>query len=230
MQNSHLNLTHLGEAHPGDKEKDYLEKNLRDFRLNHPNVEYVRILLIGDVGAGKSSFINSINSAFQKRITTEALANSTSSDSFTKTYRTYYIRSGESILPFVFNDVMGLESQESKGAHPEDIVKALQGFMKHMTYISVFLSFISQFNPASAVSVDGEGYQSDPTLQEQSYCLVYVMAADKVPFMNTDVIRKMQNVRTKASELASWLKLNVFVSREVSRHFRQHLTSASLAL
>nr|XP_055038666.1 interferon-induced protein 44-like [Misgurnus anguillicaudatus] len=172
-------------------EKESLEKNLREFPLSHPNVNYVRILLTGDVGAGKSSFINSINSAFQKRITTEALANSTSSKSFTKSYKTYYIKSGESILPFVFNDIMGLESIELEGAHPEDIVKALQGFLKEGY----------KFNPVSSVSVGDDGYRSDPTAQEQTYCLVYIIAADKVSMMYPEVIQKMQYIRAKASEL-----------------------------
>ncbi|KAI7811115.1 hypothetical protein IRJ41_010586 [Triplophysa rosa] len=172
-------------------EKERLEKDLREFQLSHPNIEYVRILVVGEIGAGKSSFINSINSAFQKRITTEALANATSSTSFTRTYRTYTIKSGESILPFVFNDVMGLESEESRGAHPEDIVKALQGFLKEG----------HKFNPASCVSVDDEGYKSNPTPQERTYCLVYVMAADKVSLMSSEVIKKMEYVRKKASEM-----------------------------
>jgi len=45
-------------------------------------------------------------------------------------YRTYYIRNGQSLLPFVFNDIMGLESGESNGAHQEDIAKALEGLLK----------------------------------------------------------------------------------------------------
>lgn len=73
-----------------NREKERLEKDLREFRLSHPNVQYVRILLTGDVGVGKSSFINSINSTFQKRITTEALANTSASESFTKTVSSLY--------------------------------------------------------------------------------------------------------------------------------------------
>ncbi|KAF4074916.1 hypothetical protein AMELA_G00228780, partial [Ameiurus melas] len=65
-------------------EKDEIEQKLRDFKLNHPKVRFVRILLVGDVGAGKSSFINSVNNAFQKRITSEALTNATGGTSFTK--------------------------------------------------------------------------------------------------------------------------------------------------
>ncbi len=45
-------------------------------------------------------------------------------------YRTYSIRNGQSVLPFVFNDIMGLESGESAGADPEDIAKDLEGLLK----------------------------------------------------------------------------------------------------
>lgn len=172
-------------------ENESLEKKLREFPLNNEKIKYVRILLTGDTGVGKSSFINSINNAFQKRITTVALANSTSSKSFTKSYQTYDIKSGESILPFVFNDIMGLESGTSEGAQPEDIVKALHGFLKEGY----------KFNPVSSASVGDFGYRSDPTSQEQTYCLVYIMAADKVSMMNPGVIKKLQYIREKASEL-----------------------------
>ncbi|XP_056586150.1 interferon-induced protein 44-like, partial [Triplophysa dalaica] len=58
-----------------------------------------------------------------------------------------------------------------------------------------------QFNPLSPASVGDEGYKSDPSLQEQSYCMLYIMAADKVSIMNQGVIEKMQNIRDKATEL-----------------------------
>ncbi len=56
-------------------------------------------------------------------------------------YRTYSIRNGQSVLPFVFNDIMGLESGKSQlqshsesgdsaGAHQEDIAKAFEGLLK----------------------------------------------------------------------------------------------------
>ncbi len=68
-----------------NSKREVLEKKLRELNLSDSNVQYVRILLAGDVGVGKSSFINSVNSAFQRRITTEALADSGSGTSFTKT-------------------------------------------------------------------------------------------------------------------------------------------------
>uniref|UniRef100_A0A8C1U0M8 Interferon-induced protein 44-like n=1 Tax=Cyprinus carpio TaxID=7962 RepID=A0A8C1U0M8_CYPCA len=170
--------------------RELLEKNLRELKLSDSNVKYVRILLAGAVGAGKSSFINSVNSVFQGQITTEALADTVSGTSFTKTYRTYCIRNGQSFLPFVFNDIMGLESGDSQGADPEDIAKALEGLLKEGY----------NFNPTD--SAKKGGYRSKPSKSENlTHCLVYVIAADKVSMMNQEIFKKIKYIREKASEL-----------------------------
>ncbi|XP_052407388.1 interferon-induced protein 44-like [Carassius gibelio] len=172
-------------------QKENLEKNLRELKLSDPKVKYIRILLTGEVGAGKSSFINSVSSAFQRRITTDALADNAGAAgmSFTKTYDTYYIRNGESVLPFVFNDIMGLESGESHGAHPDDIIKALEGLLKEG----------HNFNPIASAKKDD--CKSETSLEDLTYCLVYVIAANKISMMTHDVIKKMRYIREKASSL-----------------------------
>ncbi|RXN06141.1 interferon-induced 44-like protein [Labeo rohita] len=187
------NLMNHGGKHNGgpflNREKEALKKNLKELELSDANVQYVRILLTGQIGAGKSSFINTVNSAFQGRITSEALADADTGTSFTKTYRTYYIRDGESALPFVFNDIMGLEAGESHGAHQEDIAKCLEGLLKEG----------HNFNPV--ISSKKEDCRSKPSTEDLTYCLVYVIAADKVSMMEKSVIQKMRDIRQKASDL-----------------------------
>lgn len=173
---------------PWDK-KEVLEKKLRELKLSDSNVKYIRILLAGEVGAGKSSFINSVNSVFQGRITTEALADSGSGTSFTRTYRTYYMRNGQSVLPFVFNDIMGLESGASQGADPEDIAKSLEGLLKEG----------HNFNPTNSANNDDCRNETSP--EDLTYCLVYVIAADKISMMTNEVFKKMRYIREKASAL-----------------------------
>ncbi|KAI5090245.1 interferon-induced protein 44-like isoform X2 [Silurus meridionalis] len=171
--------------------KDTLEEKLRNFQLSSPGVKFVRILVIGEIGAGKSSFINSVNSVFQNRITCEALADSTSGTSFTKTYKTHYIKGKSgSHLPFVFNDIMGLEPADGHGAHVADIAKALMGSLKEG----------HNFNPATPVSKDDVNYRGNPNVSDQTFCLVYVMAADKVSLMKDEVIQKMKLICEKASK------------------------------
>ncbi|CAB1315414.1 unnamed protein product, partial [Coregonus sp. 'balchen'] len=77
---------------------------LRNFELNDPDVGQLRCLLHGPVGAGKSSFINSVNNVFQGRITSGALVAAASGTSFTMT------------------------AQEN-GMQPEDIISALKGHL-----------------------------------------------------------------------------------------------------
>ncbi|XP_062322336.1 interferon-induced protein 44-like [Osmerus eperlanus] len=102
-------------------------EKLRTFPLNDPELGKIRILLHGPVGAGKSSFINSVKSAFSGRVVMSVLVASLSDISFTKKYETHYFKEGEGCSPFVFNDIMGLESQESRGVHIDDIISALKG-------------------------------------------------------------------------------------------------------
>lgn len=58
-------------------------EKLRTFPLNDPELGMIRILLHGPVGAGKSSFINSVKSAFAGRVVMSVLVDALSSFSFT---------------------------------------------------------------------------------------------------------------------------------------------------
>ncbi|KAL1254774.1 hypothetical protein QQF64_017003 [Cirrhinus molitorella] len=62
---------------------------------------------------------------------------------------------------------MGLESGESQGAHPEDIVKCLEGLLKEGHNI----------NPAVSAKND---CRSKPGSEDLTYNLVYIIAAEKV--------------------------------------------------
>ncbi|XP_016135148.1 interferon-induced protein 44-like [Sinocyclocheilus grahami] len=174
-------------------EKDHLEKTLKDFGLCDQNIKYARILVVGEIGAGKSSFINSVNSVFQRRITNEALLNKTTdtSKTFTKCYKTYYIRNGQSPMPFVLTDTMGLESDNLHGIHPEDIVKAMEGCIMERY----------KFNPESPITSQDNGYRRNPGLQDQTYCLVFVIAADKISVAADDIYKKVKYIKSKADEL-----------------------------
>ncbi|XP_076879288.1 interferon-induced protein 44-like isoform X2 [Brachyhypopomus gauderio] len=67
-------------------EKKNLEMKLRRFRVSSQNVRHIRILVVGEIAGGKSSFINSVNNAFQGRITCNALVAAASGTSFTKKF------------------------------------------------------------------------------------------------------------------------------------------------
>ncbi|XP_046885637.1 interferon-induced protein 44-like isoform X2 [Hypomesus transpacificus] len=171
--------------------RDQMIEKLRTFPLNDPELGMIRILLHGPVGAGKSSFINSVKSAFAGRVVMSVLVDALSSFSFTNKYETHFIKEGEGRLPFVFNDVMGLETMESRGVHIDDIISALKGHIPE-DY---------EFNPSVFLTNSKPEYIQDPKLSDKVHCLVSVVSADKMSMMSKDTKDKMRTVREKASLL-----------------------------
>ncbi|XP_042248164.1 interferon-induced protein 44-like isoform X3 [Thunnus maccoyii] len=151
-------------------------------------VKHLRILLHGPVGAGKSSFINSVISCLQGRINcNRAFTDATSGSSFTTQYKSHKIKTENSAssCPFVFNDTMGLEERNNHGVHVEDIKLAMKG----------------HFDPESPLSEGDEGYNPCPTLDDKVHILVFVVDAGKLSLMDDKVVKKMKDVRRAASDL-----------------------------
>ncbi|XP_014878799.1 interferon-induced protein 44-like [Poecilia latipinna] len=166
---------------------------LKNFRPQSEEANHIRVLLYGPVGAGKSSFINSVNNVLQGRMTHEALASSTTSDqSFTKIYQTYKIKKEGrgNFYPFVFNDIMGLEDGHGRGVRTDDIKLALKGHVKEGY----------KFNPVSSLSDGDPGYISSPSISDRVHVLVCIYDAN-APQMNQSVLQKMREIREAASEL-----------------------------
>ncbi|MBN3289038.1 IF44L protein, partial [Polypterus senegalus] len=92
------------------------------------SVSQVRVLLVGPIGAGKSSFFNSINSVFRGHVTSQAIAGCAVT-SVTKQFRTYSIKAGREgkQLPIVLCDTMGLEEVSGAGVCVEDIANIAMG-------------------------------------------------------------------------------------------------------
>uniref|UniRef100_A0A4W5LYL7 G domain-containing protein n=1 Tax=Hucho hucho TaxID=62062 RepID=A0A4W5LYL7_9TELE len=174
--------------------RDQLLEHLREYVPRNPDIEHVRILLDGPVGAGKSSFINSINNVFQNKITMKAQVDSANADrSYTIKYKTHKIenRTTESYYPFVFNDVMGFEEKSGKGVHEDDLIKALTGHVKEG----------HKFNPSHSLTEGDLGYNKSPSPSDRTHCLVSLIPADKIALMDDEVIKKMRAIRVVASEL-----------------------------
>ncbi|XP_055360568.1 interferon-induced protein 44-like [Betta splendens] len=153
--------------------------------------QQLRILLHGQCGAGKSSFINSVQSVLRGRMCRQALADNTSGDSFTKKYKTYRIHKDrpDIFYPFIFNDLMGLSKH--KGALVDDIKLSLQGHVKDNC----------RFNTESRLPEDDALYNIAPNDNDKVHVLVYVVDANTLSTMSDEVQKKFKDIREEASHL-----------------------------
>uniref|UniRef100_A0A672J9T6 G domain-containing protein n=1 Tax=Salarias fasciatus TaxID=181472 RepID=A0A672J9T6_SALFA len=155
----------------------------RDYQPKHESVSHLRVMLYGPVGAGKSSFINSVSTTLRGRITAGA---------GTGTYKTHRIKkdgTGDH-CNFVFNDIMGIEDGTGHGVHVDDIKLAMMGHVKDEY----------KFNPVSPLTSDDPGYNQSPSPDDKIHILVCVCSANASEITDS-VLHKMRDIREFALEL-----------------------------
>ncbi|XP_037399751.1 interferon-induced protein 44-like [Pygocentrus nattereri] len=168
------------------------EKILENLQLLKPTVEPLRILLHGPVGAGKSCFINSVQKVLLGRNVSIALASSKDTgQSFTLSIKTHKLKKrDDGHYPFVFCDIMGLETDE-EGIDTGDIINVLEGhILDGYTFSSI-----------SPVTENDPKYNHCPDLSEKVHCLVSIVPADAISIIDHSVIDKMRTIRQRASDL-----------------------------
>ncbi|XP_051244163.1 interferon-induced protein 44-like isoform X1 [Dicentrarchus labrax] len=175
----------------GHKERDL--QYVEDYQPHNEELRQLRILLYGPAGSGKSSFVNSVDSLLQGRITRQALVDATSGDSFTAEYRTFNIQKGGpgTFYPFAFTDIVGLQNGTNRGVGVEDIKQAMRGHVKDGY----------NFNPLSTISEDDHSYNKTPTLNDKVHVLVCVVSANTVNLLSPETAKKMRDVRLKARDM-----------------------------
>ncbi|XP_056613877.1 interferon-induced protein 44-like isoform X2 [Triplophysa dalaica] len=172
--------------------RDELVKLIKNYKPLESSVNRIRILMIGPVGAGKSSFFNSINSVFTGHVTNKAMAGS-SGTSLTTQFRTYPVKDGREgkLLPFVLCDTMGLEEQSGAGLDIEDISSILQGLIPDRY----------KFNPMAPFEPDEQKFSKSASMDQKTHCVVYVIDATKVSLMSSKLEEKLAGIRKKVNSL-----------------------------
>ncbi|GLD56936.1 interferon-induced protein 44-like protein [Lates japonicus] len=175
-------------VNPGDKQHDL--QYVRNYKPQTEGLQ-LRILFCGPVGAGKSSFIRSVQSVVKGRLYRLALVDNTSLDSFTIQYSTSRIQkeNPDTFYPFVLTDIMSLDPQ--RGVLVDDVKLALSGHMKE-GYM---------FNPGSKLSEGNEFYNKSPTVNDKVHVLVCVVPADTLSSMSDKTVPKIRDIRLEASRL-----------------------------
>ncbi|XP_036430919.1 interferon-induced protein 44-like [Colossoma macropomum] len=177
---------------------------LKNFKVSNEEVRELLFLLLGPIGAGKSSIINTIKGIFEGHQFIDCLA---ASDSTGKSFTTKYQKFSIGTLPFALYDMMGLEKDqkngEPEGVHSDHIISALKGH----------ISDNYEFKPKVPMYEDSKYYIRDPTLNDKIHCLVSVIAADRVTLMDDKVIQKIKTIRAEASKLGDQPTQLVFMTR-----------------
>ncbi|XP_060946741.1 interferon-induced protein 44-like [Limanda limanda] len=172
-----------------EKDKRNLEF-VKSYQPENKQVKHLRILLHGPVGAGKSSFINSVNTVLRGRPAGGAETDAISGSSYTsKTFK--FHKSPGAKYSFVFNDIMGLEKDFDGGINVNDVKLALRGHVKEGY----------KFNTGQELREGDDGYNSFPTLEDKVHVLVCVVPADAVSRLSDQIVKKIRNIRLAASEL-----------------------------
>ncbi|XP_033733490.1 interferon-induced protein 44-like [Pecten maximus] len=178
------------------KEEVELYWPLRDMGVSEDALRNVNILFVGPVGAGKSSFLNSVESSFRGHVTLTAGAGSRDK-SVTSAFRRYPITASDNrrCLRFQLCDCRGLQDGIDI---TKDIDSILEGHMPNNYVI----------NTSSAMKANMHGYKQHPRLEDKIHCVVYVIDADKhsnhadihTPFITDNVKKQMKTIQENVDQ------------------------------
>ncbi|KAM5162672.1 interferon-induced protein 44-like isoform 4-T6 [Callospermophilus lateralis] len=163
-------------------------KLLADLRIYKPHADLVskiRILLLGPVGSGKSSFFNSVKSVFHGHTTRQAPVGSDNT-SITEQYRIYPVKDGKDgqYLPFVLCDSMGLDETDDEGLCVDDIPYILKGCVPDRY----------QFNPFNPITPKHPTFITSPSLKDRIHCVAYVLDINSIKSLSSEMVAKLKQI------------------------------------
>uniref|UniRef100_UPI0037E84FB9 interferon-induced protein 44 isoform X2 n=1 Tax=Semicossyphus pulcher TaxID=241346 RepID=UPI0037E84FB9 len=175
-----------------EEQKTSMMMTVSSFRPSCKEVTQTRVLLLGPVSSGKSSFVSSVQSVFNGRVTNRAMVGS-SSTSFTKKLQSFSIRrqKGEDPTGLVLCDVMGLGDGEMTGLTLHDILSVIKGHVPEG----------HKFSPDQPVRSETAGYVKRPSIKDKIHCVVFVVDASKILTYPKGLGTTFQQLREHISDL-----------------------------
>ncbi|KAL3867701.1 hypothetical protein ACJMK2_040568 [Sinanodonta woodiana] len=151
-----------------------------------PEVRFpsVNILFIGPVGAGKSSFFNTVNSVFRGKVFNQARSGR-ALNSLTTKFSKYPVISSITRQPLNFRlcDTRGLESGNLMTA--ENLRILLEGHLPDKFPL----------DPSGSISSDTPGFIKYPNLHDQIHCVAFFIDATQVDTMSDLIPEVLQNLK-----------------------------------
>ncbi|KAL7889000.1 hypothetical protein AOLI_G00039740 [Acnodon oligacanthus] len=175
-----------------DGTRQSLRQNFVSYKLVLETLPRVRALLLGPVGSGKSSFVNSIRSTIYRRIV--HLPNvGTATGSFTKKLKSYDIRAEKGGSPSALSlcDVMAIGDEDFAGLSFSDTLDIIKG------HVPEGYKFQSDFPINDKI----HGYRAAPTLKDQIHCILFVLDATKVTSYSSSLRTSLRRLHTTVSDL-----------------------------
>ncbi|XP_035863450.1 interferon-induced protein 44-like isoform X4 [Sander lucioperca] len=175
-----------------EEQKTSLMKTISSYRPICHEVTQARVLLLGPVGSGKSSFVSSVQSVFNGRVTNRAMVGS-SLTSFTKKLQSFHIhcQKGEDPTGLVLCDIVGLGGGEMTGLTLYDILSVIKGHVPEG----------HKFSPDQPVRSETVGYVKKPSLKDKIHCVAFVVDGSKILTYPKGLSTTFQQLREHISEL-----------------------------
>uniref|UniRef100_A0A8C4SYM5 Interferon-induced protein 44-like n=1 Tax=Erpetoichthys calabaricus TaxID=27687 RepID=A0A8C4SYM5_ERPCA len=175
-----------------EEKRNLLKESVVSYKPPTDLVSQARVLLVGPVGAGKSSFISSVCSVFHGRVSIQAMVG-TAARSFTTKFRSYTIKAtrGGEATPLVLCDMMGLGETDLSGVKMKDVLQVIKGHVPEGY----------KFNPSDPISSDSKGYVEEPTVKNKIACVAFVLDASRVSAYPEPVQEALKELRLKISDL-----------------------------
>lgn len=159
------------------------------------DVPQARVLLLGPVGSGKSSFISSVQSVFDGRVTTRAMVGHGTSSSFTKKLQSFPLCARDKELSkattLALCDMMGFGDGVLSAPTLQHILSVIRGHAPEGY----------KFRADEALSSDTEGYIKRPGLREQMHCVAFVLDASKLSSYSKGICGTFQQLRRYISDM-----------------------------
>ncbi|XP_031559495.1 interferon-induced protein 44-like [Actinia tenebrosa] len=156
--------------------------NIKPLTSKSLDISEFRLLLIGQVGSGKSSFFNTINSIFRGYVTSHAITGHNAAHSVTTMFRTYDITSTPYGKPFKWKicDTAGL--QEKDGLTVAELLYLVDGNIPNRF----------KFNPYERITPDSPGFIESPSYSQRAHCVAIVMDSSTVDNLTEEMWQKYQ--------------------------------------
>ncbi|XP_028512929.1 interferon-induced protein 44-like [Exaiptasia diaphana] len=143
--------------------------DIKPLSLGGLNVSEFRLLLLGQVSSGKSSFYNTVNSIFRGYVTSQAITGN-AGRSVTTMFRMYDVASSPLKEPFKWKicDTVGL--LPDNGLSVSELLYLVDGNIPNRF----------QFSPYGGITPDSPGFIEAPTHSQRAHCVALVIDASTV--------------------------------------------------